>query len=267
MLRLASEKDRREVLDYCLEEPNINLFIIGDIENFGFDKDFQDVWIQYNEDNITGIILRYHTNFIVYSKDLDMDFEEVSELLIKNDAKVISGKLSVMNRIYELIDKNYNKREMFFCEFRDESKLEKVSEKSIEIATPDDSMDIAKAYGNIKEFEGMYSNDINERYKQINNRIISKEGVHIFIKENDKIIAHGNTTATTTVNAMIGGIFTIPEYRNKGLGSKVVTELVKILINEGKSACLFFDNQEAGKIYYKLGFENIDKWCMLIKNK
>ncbi|MBM6839507.1 GNAT family N-acetyltransferase, partial [Clostridium saudiense] len=33
MLRLASEKDRREVLDYCLEEPNINLFIIGDIEN------------------------------------------------------------------------------------------------------------------------------------------------------------------------------------------------------------------------------------------
>ena len=32
VLRLASEKDRREVLDYCLDEQNINLFIIGDIE-------------------------------------------------------------------------------------------------------------------------------------------------------------------------------------------------------------------------------------------
>ncbi|SCK03856.1 Predicted acetyltransferase [uncultured Clostridium sp.] len=265
MLRLAIENDRREILEYCLEERNINLFIIGDIENFGFDKEFQNVWIQYNEESITGIILRYHTNFIVYSKKLDIDFEEVVELLIKNDAKVISGKLSVVNRIYEFIDSNYNKREMFFCEFRDESKLEVVCEKSIEIATADDSMDIAKAYGDIKEFEGMYSNDINERYNQINNRIISKEGIHIFIKENGKIIAHGNTTATTTVNSMIGGIFTTPEHRNKGLASKVVTELVRLLLKEGKSACLFFDNEEAGKIYYRLGFENIDKWCMLIK--
>lgn len=265
MLREAIEKDRREILKYCLEEQNINLFIIGDIENFGFDKDFQNVWIQYNKDNITGIILRYHTNFIVYSKDLDMDFKEVAELLIQNDAKVISGKLSVVNRIYEFMDNNYNKREMFFCEFRDESKLEKVSDKNIEIATTKDSMDIAKAYGDIKEFKGMYSNDINERYNQINNRIISKEGIHIFIKENDKIIAHGNTTATTTVNAMIGGIFTIPQYRNRGFGSKIVAELVRLLQKEGKSACLFYDNEEAGKIYYRLGFEDIDKWCMLIK--
>ena len=40
MLRLASEKYRRGILDYCLKEPNINLFIIGNIENFGFYKDF-----------------------------------------------------------------------------------------------------------------------------------------------------------------------------------------------------------------------------------
>ena len=75
MLRLANEKNRREVLDYCLEEPNINLFIIGDIENFGFDKDFQDVWIQYKEEIITGIVLRYHTNFIVYSTFLKFRYE------------------------------------------------------------------------------------------------------------------------------------------------------------------------------------------------
>ena len=265
MLRLATEKDRRKVLGYCLEEKNINLFIIGDIENFGFDKEFQDVWIQYSENNIIGIILRYHTNFIVYSKNLEMNFEEVVELLMKNDAKVVSGKLTVINKIYELINKSYNKREMFFCELRDESKLEKDIEEKIEVATADDSMEIAKAYGKIKEFEGVYSNDVNERYKQINNRIVSKEGIHIFIKENNEIIAHGNTTASTTVNAMIGGVFTVPEHRRKGLGSKVVSALAKELIREGKSACLFFDNDDAGKIYYRLGFEKIDKWCMLIK--
>jgi predicted GNAT family acetyltransferase len=40
-----------------------------------------------------------------------------------------------------------------------------------------------------------------------------------------------------------------------------VLKLAKLLIEQGKSACLL----EAGKIYYKLGFEDIDKWCMLIK--
>lgn len=265
MLRLANEKDRKEVLEYCLDEPNINLFIIGDIENFGFDKDFQDVWIQYSNESISGIILRYHTNFIVYSKDLDMNFNEVVELIIEKDAKVVSGKLSVINKLYEFMSGSYNKREMFFCELRDSSKLEDIDEEDILIATSEDSMDIAKAYGNIKEFEGMYSSDVNERYNQINNRIVTKEGIHMFIKDGSEIISHGNTTATTSVNAMIGGIFTVPQYRNKGLASKIVSALAKELLKDGKSACLFFDNEEAGKIYYRLGFENIDKWSMLIK--
>lgn len=265
MLRLASEKDRKEVLDYCLGETNINLFIIGDIENFGFDKEFQNVWIQYDEEIIRGIVLRYHTNFIVYSRNLDMNFKEIAELLVEKDAKVVSGKLSVINKIYELIENSYNKREMFFCELRDESKLEEVKEENIVIATSSDSMEIAKAYEKIEEFKGMYSDDLNERYNQINNRILSKEGIHIFIKEDNEIIAHGNTTATTSVNAMIGGVFTVQNHRNKGLASKIVSYLAKRLINEDKSACLFFDNEEAGRIYHRLGFENIDKWCMLMK--
>lgn len=265
MLRLANEKDRRIVLEYCLEEPNINLFIIGDIENFGFDKEFQDVWIQIDKDAITGIVLRYHTNFIIYSKDLDMNFIEVSELLRDKEAKVISGKLSVINKIICNLNDGYNKREMFFCELKDRSKLHDVGNIDIKIATSEDAMDIAKAYEDIKEFKGMYSEDINERFNQINNRIVSKEGMHMFIKEDNTIITHGNTTASTTVNAMIGGIFTNPNYRKKGLARKIVSALAKSLIEEEKSACLFFDNEEAGKIYYELGFENIDKWAMLIK--
>ena len=38
-----------------------------------------------------------------------MNFNEVVELLIEKEAKVISGKLSVVNKIYESIDKSYNK--------------------------------------------------------------------------------------------------------------------------------------------------------------
>lgn len=262
MLIKANEKHRFIIMDYCKSEPSINLFIMGDIENFGFDSEFQDVWMQELNDKLVGVVLRYHDNFIVYSKDLDMDIEEVNCLLSKMDSKVISGKLSVINLLYPLVAENYNKKEMFFCELKDGSSLRK-EETDIVVAEYEDAMEIAETYGLIEEFKGMYSEDVQERYKQISTRIKTKEGIHMFMKENGKIISHGNTTAETSVAGMIGGIFTLPEYRNNGLGSKMVGALASSLISRGKSACLFFNNPDAGKIYYKLGFKNIDKWAIL----
>lgn len=44
ILRKLSEADRAIVMTYIGEEPAINLFMIGDIEAFGFDQGFQEVW-------------------------------------------------------------------------------------------------------------------------------------------------------------------------------------------------------------------------------
>ena len=145
-----------------------------------------------------------------------MNFVDVSDLLLKEQPQAVSGKLSVINKLNDSIGNLYNKKEMFFCELRDSSKLEKVNFAEIIMATS------------------------------------SEEAME-------------TATASTSVNAMIGRIFTAKEYRNNGLACKMVSALAKSLIAEGKSSCLFFNNEEAGSIYYRLGFENIDKWAMLIK--
>ena len=105
MLTKAMETHRELIMNYCLEEPNINLFIIGDIENFGFDTDFQEVWIQTLDDKLVGIVLRYHDNFIIYSKDLDLEINEIESLLSTRDVKIISGKLAVIELLYPIIKK------------------------------------------------------------------------------------------------------------------------------------------------------------------
>lgn len=262
MLIKAKEEHRSKIMGYCMTEPSINLFIMGDIENFGFNSEFQDVWMQTIDNKLAGVVLRYHDNFIVYSKDLDMDVQEINHLLASLDSKVISGKLSIINLLYPLVAENYNKKEMFFCELKDGSSLSK-EETNIVVAGCEDAMDIAEAYGLISEFKGMYSDDVKERYKQISTRIKRREGIHMFMKENGNIISHGNTTAETGVAGMIGGIFTLPECRRKGLGSKMVEALCTSLLLRGKTACLFFNNPEVGKIYYRLGFKDIDKWAIL----
>jgi len=262
MIIKLNEKHRSIVMDYCLLEPNINLFIIGDIENFGFNTEFQEVWMQTIQDKLVGIILRYHDNFIIYSKDLDLKVEEIIDLLENKNAKIISGKLSVINLVYPFLKDSFSKRDMYFCELTDTPKLlEDTSE--VLIANEEDAMEIAKTYEKINEFNGMYSGDIENRYNQILSRIKTKEGIHMFIKKDGEIISHGNTTAETSVSGMVGGILTLHDHRNKGLASKIVSSLCKNLSSRGKSACLFFDNPEAGKIYHRLGFKDIDKWVML----
>lgn len=262
MLRKATEKHRGLIMNYCLGEPSINLFIIGDIENFGFNTDFQEVWIQTSGDKLVGIVLRYHDNFIIYSKDLDLDVNEINILLSTRNANIISGKLTVMDLFYTVMKNNYSKRNMYFCELLNTSKLIKDT-SGVELAKETDAMDIALVYGEIEEFSGLYSAGIDSRYKQIATRIKTKEGVHMFIKEEGKIISQGNTTAETTTGAIVGGILTIPEYRNIGLASRVISAICQDLHFRGKSACLFFDNPEAGRIYHKLGFENIGNWSIL----
>ena len=51
MIRQLTEGDRIKTLAFLSKNPGLNLFQIGDIENFGFDSDIQTVWGSFNEND------------------------------------------------------------------------------------------------------------------------------------------------------------------------------------------------------------------------
>lgn len=91
MLTKAAEQDRLALMEYCLVEPNINLFILGDIEHFGFDSSFQEVWFQTQAGQICAVALRYHDSLIIYSRDGNVDHKELRAILDTRQIRVISG--------------------------------------------------------------------------------------------------------------------------------------------------------------------------------
>lgn len=262
MLNKAIEEDKVEIINYCLSEPIINIFIIADIESYGFSSKLQDIWYQRKNNHIVGLVLRYHTSLIVYSKDLDMNFELIPILLEKLDIDVISGKSTVIDKLYKLLPDNYKRKNMNFCEYKIPNALAEVSADII-IAKTNEAMDIAISYGSIPEFKHLYSEDVNKRYEQIYNRISSGEGKHFLIRDRLGILAHGNTTAENSFSGMIGGIFTREEERNKGYGSQIISALTKDLLSKNKTVCLFYENEKEGKIFKKLGYEVIGYWTVL----
>ncbi|WP_328585888.1 hypothetical protein [Rossellomorea aquimaris] len=68
MVRVLTQENDRQCQQLIQKEPAENLFIIGDIEAFGYEQDFQKIWGDFDEDgNLRGILLKYRENFIPYS--------------------------------------------------------------------------------------------------------------------------------------------------------------------------------------------------------
>jgi predicted GNAT family acetyltransferase len=62
----------------------------------------------------------------------------------------------------------------------------------------------------------------------------------------------------------IGGVYTVPQERGKGLGKAVVSELLKKVFSEKQAACLFVKkhNRAAIALYERLGFEPVTDYVI-----
>jgi len=264
MIRKLVEKDRGKLLSYLSIDPAINIFIIGDVEQFGFDSDFQELWGQFDKDeNFKGVLLRYHKSFIPYH-DTEFDTSGFKMLILdrsKDEDIIISGKESILKK-YTTLKTGYKSRSTFFCELREASKLEGHIQIEIKKAVSEDAERIDDLLGCIDEFSTSIRN-----VDEIRNTIESKAGRIYYTEDSDgKMISVVQTTAENKHSAMIIGIATLMEHRRKGYTSQILSKLCIDLIAENKTPCLFYDNPKAGRIYHRLGFESIDSW-MMIENK
>ncbi len=263
MIYKLTEHDRGKTLEFLSSEPAINLFIIGDIEQDGFNKDFQEIWGDFDENNnLIGVLLRYNTSYIPYYKNTSFDPLPFIEI-IKGDSKVtiVSGKESILNVFKPYLD-TYRCDSTYFCELKTSEHLLS-SDSSIKFALPEDAVRISDFLNQIEEFSISVSDPINLE------RIIRSESGRVYYTETEDGMIKNvvQTTAENSISAMIVGVATKKEFRGQGLMSLSLSRLCRDLINnDGKSLCLFYDNPEAGRIYHNLGFKSIDKWTMLIKD-
>ena len=156
MIRQLTEGDRIKTLAFLSKNPGLNLFQIGDIENFGFDSDIQTVWGSFNEnDELNGVLLRYRENFIPYFEDLDFNVEGFKSIIKTNDcAKIISGEKVIADQFPDCFEQA-EVREMYFCELIDDSFLEEVLVE-IKEASCEDARRILDLLVTIEEFSGTF---------------------------------------------------------------------------------------------------------------
>ena len=80
IMEKCSDKHKDELLKTIKKSAGENCFLYGDIENYSLDSDFMDVWRIVKGDIITSIVLRYYTNYVIYSTD-STDYKNISEII------------------------------------------------------------------------------------------------------------------------------------------------------------------------------------------
>lgn len=137
------------------------------------------------------------------------------------------------------------------ADFRDIDLLVEERLKFIEVRESDEKY---------KEIKGNCYKYFKEAFKENNIDII-------LIEEDRKVIATGfifyyqsvpSSFNVTGRNAYITNIYVDPNYRNKGIGSNIVKNLILKSLKRNFKVIMLNASEEGKKIYEKLGFKNIN---------
>lgn len=262
MIRRLSQNDHEQCFALLKLQPAENLFLIGDIEAFGYEQEFQKVWGEFNEKGeLIAVLLRYEENFIPYAVS-EFNAQAFAEIMDHESSySMLSGLKEITEQIEPYIKKKRlkRKRQLYYAKCTELclETTQDIDTSNVLQAVPDDSEELVTLLSAIPEFSE--SQTTVETKRRGLEKGVSRS---FFIKEDGKMVSTASTTAENTLSAMVVGVATLENYKKKGYASQCMVKLCKQLLAENKELCLFYDNPAAGAIYKRIGFKDIGLWMM-----
>lgn len=253
MIRKCSEEDRDRLKKYLNEKPVYHTFLISDLDRYGFDKDFQTIYMQEEEGRCSGVFLKYFNNLIVAGEDRELDYEAVGKLA-GDGITTIMGKAEIVQNVAEQVGRQLSMTYNHLY-IHEETKESKPEDYKVKFADLNDVGRIYEFLMSFPEMKHLYSEK-----KMIENRISNGEGLHAVIEDQGKIAAHGNSAASAELTCMLGGICVGKRYRGRGYAKAIIRALCSEIHREGKIPCIFAPEDNPYSIFSELGFKIYGRW-------
>lgn len=263
-MRKLEECDRQAILKYVGKEPEMNLFFIGDIENYGVSTDQVNIYAKEKGDGSWDhIILSFYSSYILYSREDTYDHAAAAEFLKSRSIECIGGKSSLVRQLIPYFPQ-YELQSTYMSRCGGTQMMADVPEGLvIRRLTEEDVEEVIDFYMLIEEFAKTYVGGKEKNVKQMLEEI--KQGGKIIVGGyiDGRLVALSSTTAGNSMSAMVVGVATHPGERGKGYASAVLSRLCEDSLKEGREfLCLFYDNPAAGRIYNRIGFTELGEYAL-----
>ncbi|MTI49003.1 MAG: GNAT family N-acetyltransferase [Firmicutes bacterium] len=259
MIKLLDESYNEELMDFLQNNSIVNYFILQGLEREKYKMVFDKKWGEFdNKGDLISILFKRKTGNMQFFSTGEYNVNDFIELINKEDFKKIIGEKSILNKLVN----NYNfskiKKGSYISELSDSKDLYNIK------AHREFSMDsiVKKVY--IKDIDRileLYSKVFTgfTPRELIVEKYFNKTGRGYYIEKDGKIISIAQSSYEKKDSAIIVGVATDFEYRNKGLATECLLKLCEELIKEGKKLYLQYDNKSVREIYMKLGFNEIGR--------
>ncbi|MFQ9990194.1 GNAT family N-acetyltransferase [Ruthenibacterium lactatiformans] len=257
-----TEQNRAEVEAYISAEPEYNVFVQGDLENYGFESKTVEIFGTRAADGaLCALLLRYFNNYCLCMSGT-APVEELAAFLQARGAQYLSGKeadvaaLAARMPGWKLRGTNLARMD------RLAGGAALPEGFSLRMLGPQDAQAVIGLEVQIDEFADSFRGvDREEKVEECRENLT--RGGHAFgVYDGDRLVALAETTAENSVSAMVVGVATLPGWRGRGFARACVHAAAAHSLPPRRYLCLFYDNPAAGRIYHALGFADVGRFGM-----
>ncbi len=256
MIRPLQEEDRDAAIALLQTAAELNLYFLGNLESYGLEQAFCQFWGDIDaQGTLRALLNRYHTGWVVYGQE-DADWEGLAQVVDRHPAGAVrlqdnpGGIVSFLPYLRRYRAAWVRTEEVMRLEPERFCPQPMPRGPVVRRAETADLEALVRFYGDAGEMRRTPQAVADPlRYRRI--WLAEEEGT---------ILAAALTNAEAMGLAMVGGVYTLPQARGRGLGQAVVSGLCGELLAEGFTPVLYWANPAAGALYRKLGFHPIGTW-------
>lgn len=232
-------------------------FLVNDILDHNYHGESFYVYGEYENGQLVSILLNNFNNVTYYSRE-DRDITVYKDILSQLRFSKLSGPSSLMRKFLPFVEVQEDTlsymgvvREVTGRKNHSDLTIKAISTKE-ELGMYYDLLKSAEEYSLLPDKEQYVAAEWE--------RIEKKDGRTCYLCVDNVMVSACSTTKESRNSAIVIGVVTHPEHRNRGYASEVVNSLFQSLLNEGKYPYLFYSNPAARNVYKKLGMTEVCEW-------
>lgn len=258
VIRRLGEADRTATARLLLEARHYNLFMLGNLATLGFDSAICEFWGDVpamGSGEIRGLVNRYMDNWNVYGH-AGADWDGLGQIVDRHGAGARrmqdnpGGIATFLPYVHAYEVLRANVQEMMELADADLCAMDAPPGSRVRRATLADLGGLVELYADAEQMS---------RTPEAVRRPL--EATRVWVAEADGAIRSAAlTNAEASGYAMVGGVYTHPGWRGRGLSTAVCAALCTELIQLGHRPVLYWHTSAAGAVYRRLGFRTIGAW-------
>lgn len=259
MIRQLNEADRTVTNTFLSLAPHFNLYMLGNLEKLGFDAEFCQFWGDFAPDADGGalraVLNRYMTGWTIYGAAA-ADWAALGAILDQHPA----GGARLQDNPGG-IDSFLPYLHRYRAEHMEREEVMVLQPANFQPAAPPAGVGIRRAtLADLPRLTAFYANaEHMSRTPAAIERPLRDTRLWL-AEQAEQLVATALTNAETHNLAMIGGVYTPPAARGRGLSQAVCSALCAELLAEQKQPVLYWGTPAAGAVYRKLGFSSTGQW-------